>query len=553
LLPGEEGRLLCHLVLGTGPALPPDLVTAHRRTGLTHLLAVSGAHASMLAWMMGLLYRLCSGRRAWTSRTFRRTAGGLLLIYGAITGWEPPVFRALAAFGLMLIAAARGRRLSIHACLAFPALLTALLQPAELFGPSFCLSYAAVIGLSLAGAFRAMNPWQQWLALPLRASLWAVICTAPLTLLYFGQIAPWTLIATPLLGPVVAAMLGLAILSAILGLALPGPALILAAVLGPLTSLYDELVRAFAELPGAPVFAVSSPPIWLLVGFGIFGLVGLSLLRGRRGVALFCASLCIPHFISSPPDDEACLRMLAVGHGQACILQTPSGRQVLVDCGSLGNPRRAGRAVAAALRRRRIDMLVLSHGDQDHSGGIASLLDRIPIERAILPASLIGSPVARRLQAGGTELQALAPGQIWAEENMLIIAPQTGVSSSNEASLWLRVQFDELRCLLPGDAGRPGIRAFREMQPDAQADIFVLPHHGRGDLPAVRALLETLGPALALVSNRSSEQSTALGDLARQMGIPVLHTGNRGDIELRLDEGLRIECEYPARLEISRR
>lgn len=133
LIPGEEGRLLCHLVLGRGPPLPPDLVSAHRGTGLTHLLAVSGAHASMLAWMMGLLYRLCSGRRAWGSPRYRRTAGLLLMVYGAITGWEPPVFRALAAFALMLAAAARGRRLPIHSCLAFPALLTALLQPDELF------------------------------------------------------------------------------------------------------------------------------------------------------------------------------------------------------------------------------------------------------------------------------------------------------------------------------------------------------------------------------------------------------------------------------------
>ncbi len=553
LIPGEEGRLLCHLVLGRGPALPRDLVSAHRRTGLTHLLAVSGAHASMLAWMMGLFFRLCTGRGAWTSRGYRRCAASLLMIYGAITGWEPPVFRALAAFSLMLIATARGRRLSIHACLAFPALLTALLQPDELFGPSFCLSYAAVIGLSLSGAFRSMNPWQQWLALPLRASFWAVICTAPLTLIYFGQVAPWTLIATPLLGPLVGLMLGLGVLTAILGLSGPGLASIPAAGLGAITSLYDSMVRAFAELPGAPVFASCSAPIGLLMGCGIFGLLGLLMYRDRRGVLVLCLSLCLPQFIPGLPGEQASLRLLAVGHGQACLINSESGRQILVDCGSLGNPERAGLAVAAALRRRRIDLLVLSHGDQDHSGGIPALIDRVPIERAILPTGMAGGAIERLLQAAGTKVRRLAPGQVWAEEDLLILAPESESPGSNDASLWLRADIGELRCLLPGDAGSAGIHAFRKLLPEARADIFLLPHHGRGDRAVLEDLLRKLQPDLALVSNRSSEWSTSLGRLAGTMGIRVLHTSLRGDITVRGKRGAPIDCEYPARLETSPR
>ncbi len=552
LVDGEEGILVCHLVLGRGPPLPPDLISAHRATGLTHLLAVSGAHASMLALMMGILFRMFTGRAPWGSRGYRRFCAIMLLSYGAITGWEPPVFRALAAYGLMLLAAARGRRLPLHSCLAFPALLTAILQPEELFGPSFCLSYAAVIGISLAGAFDGVGVWNHWLKVPLRASFWAVLLTAPFSLYYFGQIAPWTLIATPLLSPIVAAMLGLGVCTAIIGLLAPALAALPAAVLALLTWTYNGLVRSFTLLPGAPVFAPSSPDPWLLVGAGVIALLVLGAWPNRRGIAIACLWFCLPHFLPSPAPVAPGLRLFAVGHGQACLLTFMDRRQVLVDCGNLGNPQRSGRLVARSLRRRSIDLLIISHGDQDHSGGLRALCERIPITRAILPAAMRDGSVSRLLRDAGTGLLFMPPGTTHREHDLMVFAPDPDQASDNDRSLWVHARLGPLTCLLSGDAQAAGIAAFLESGAELEADVLLLPHHGRGEEAAGRILLEQIRPQLALVSNRASETSTELGQLARSLGITVLATGNRGEIEVIAGDAPRVECQYPRSIGSSR-
>ncbi|MHC4516423.1 MAG: ComEC/Rec2 family competence protein, partial [Planctomycetota bacterium] len=272
-IPGEHGVLLAHLVLGRGPALPDDLVAAHRATGLSHLLAVSGAHATMLAWMLGLLFWLATSRSPLTSVGYRRIAAAILLLYGGITGMEPPVFRALVATFVFFLCAATNRRLSVGTVLALPALFTAVLMPRDLFGVSFNLSYAAVFGLALSGVLHKGTLQRRLLMAPLVGSMWATLTTMPLTLWYFGQFAPWTILATPLLSPLIAMMLGLGLVAGGLGAVAPGLAdgvvLALALPLQGMTFLYCESVRLIACLPLAPVFAGPRPDLMVLGALGL--------------------------------------------------------------------------------------------------------------------------------------------------------------------------------------------------------------------------------------------------------------------------------------------
>ena len=125
-------------MLGRETRPAAELVQAHRATGLSHLLAVSGAHAAMLAWLLGFR----SGRRGFglahgPSRTIALL--GLLGAYAVMTGGEPPVLRAILAFGLYAVATHTGRPLPVGTALAVPALVTALVQPTAVLGPSFLL------------------------------------------------------------------------------------------------------------------------------------------------------------------------------------------------------------------------------------------------------------------------------------------------------------------------------------------------------------------------------------------------------------------------------
>ncbi|MCA8977967.1 MAG: ComEC/Rec2 family competence protein, partial [Planctomycetes bacterium] len=141
LLPDERGAILATLVLGRGTRTPTDIAEAHRATGLSHLLAVSGAHAAMLCLLLGL-GGAGRGRRLRASRRHLMVALLLLFAYAGITGCEPPVVRAVLMYSLAAIAVQVGRRLSLFAGLMVPALVTACTEPQALLGPSFLLSYA---------------------------------------------------------------------------------------------------------------------------------------------------------------------------------------------------------------------------------------------------------------------------------------------------------------------------------------------------------------------------------------------------------------------------
>jgi competence protein ComEC len=544
---GTGGDLLCHLVLGRGPRLPDALTAAHRASGVSHLLAVSGAHASMLAAMLAWCF--ARARRApLASRAYRRVCAVLLVLYCGITGMEPPVLRAVLAFLVVLLGTGQGRRVGVAAALALPALVTALFMPDELLGPSFCLSYAAVIGLSLSGALRLDSWLDRWVRMPLSASLWATLTTAPLTLLFFGQLAPWTIVATPLLAPLVALMLAGGLIVATLGLLWPGAAALLAVPLQALTNGYCGAVYAFAQLPGAPILSLREPGVALLLAAALLGAAAIARWPGRRGVAFACAALVAPHFLP-PPAPAAALHLLAVGHGQACLTHLPDGRTVLVDCGALGEARRAAhRTARALLPRRRIDVLIVTHADHDHAGGIPALLERVAIAQAMLPADMLHGPTARALRAHGTALLGVDDGeQVALGDRVRLWRPRLPAASRNERSLWVRLDCAGLRVLLTGDALAHGVRAWLDGPDAGRADVLVLPHHGRR-LPAARALLHTVRPRLALVSN-AAEPTCEQAPLAAELGIPLLETGVVGSIAVAPDgDGLRIVTERELRL-----
>jgi len=532
LLPGATGALLCTLVLGNDTQLRSDTADAHRATGLSHLLAVSGAHAAMLAWLLGL-QPFHGGARRRIGRRHLLLGMGFLFVYGAITGLDPPVFRALCSYALVGLGLRLGRRVSAVQGLAWPALLSTMIAPEGVLGPSFSLSYAAVIGLVLAGGPRGDSRSERWLWTPLRSSFWAMSTTAPLTLLWFGQLAPWTVLLTPVLAPLVGAMLFLGLGTALLGLMLPTAASITAAPLALLADGYAGLVEAADTLPGTPFGAtVTATAISMAAAFA--AATGLVLLwPNRRSVLLGCALACAPHFGPAPASGPPMLRLFAIGHGQACLVTLTDGSNVLIDCGSLQHPQLAVRKVERALQRRRIDVLVLTHGDYDHIAAIPRLLRRLRVREVVLPAALRDHPLAARLQAHGCRITALEPGASASPHpDLWVLAPKADTRSTNDDSLWCRIDLGGARVLACGDAEEAGVRAVLRDGLAQPAEVLILPHHGRHNSQSAE-LVEAVRPALCLVSNRAGEGLSEQAELARARGIAAFATGVSGDLELR--------------------
>ncbi|MCC6671807.1 MAG: ComEC/Rec2 family competence protein [Planctomycetes bacterium] len=528
-VPGERGELLCLLVLGSGPPPPEAWLAAHRATGLSHLLVVSGAHVSLLALFLASLFRIVSGQRAEVSRRFRAVALAAILGYGAVAGFEPPVLRAVAALCLALLAAGRGRGVAWLQLLALPALLTALIAPQDLLGVSFCLSYAAVLGLALAEPAHPGRGWRRWLLAPLRASAWAMLLTAPFTLWTFGTLAPWTVLGTPLLGPLIALLLALGLCTCLVDIVAPILLLPLGPLLGGLVDLHVAAVEFLAAAPGAPVFALQRPPLPVLVASGVVAALLVGLWPGRRGVALAALAGIVPHFLPWPLPVPPAFQLLPVGHGQAALAAQAGGRSVAVDCGSLGDPARAAHALRdALLPRRRLDLLILTHQDLDHAGGVARLVQLVDVAEALMPAEMLDGPAGTHLRAAGTRLRGVRLGEsLRAAAGIDVYRPATLLPTPNEASLWVDLDLGTVRVLVPGDAEEQGTRAFLRLWRGPRPDLLVLPHHGREN-PAAGELLDRLLPRLALVSNRAGEGEPPQAAAARARGIPVLCTGDLG-------------------------
>ena len=530
LVPGENGALLATLALGRGTRTSADLTQAHRATGLSHLLAVSGAHAVMLGWLLGLGGRRRSQLAAGRLRTGLALA--VLFAYALITGSEPPVLRAILAFGLGALATTLGRPLSLASGLLPPALLTAMMSPEALVGPSFLLSYAAVIGLSLASTHGTSRA-ERYLWSPLRASFWATLATAPITLFWFGQLAPWTVLLTPLLAPLVGVLLLGSLLAAALGCLIPGANAPFGPVLDHLASLYTGVVRTADLLPGTPIQAPFVPPTWALVLTGAMALGVIERLRNRRGIAIALVLASLPHFVPLSPPQPPRLLLFAIGHGQAALAQDHAGHQIAIDCGSLQQPLRTARKFAQALVRRSLDLLVITHADQDHHNGVRALLQLLPIDRAILPQALRGSDVEQALLEHGTHLEWLAPGQRCEPfANLAVGAPDLPAhAADNDQSLWVRARLGPLHALLTGDAEEVGTAAAIAQGLAAPCDLLVLPHHGRPNAQGP-ALLRAVRPTVCFASADTGDGETALGRLARGFGCDPWITGQHGDLEL---------------------
>lgn len=544
-VPGPRGSLLCHLVLGSGPRVEEAIVQAHRETGLSHLLAVSGAHLTMLGWLLAGGYVLCRRRDPRGSRRFRRTCALVLLFYGLLTGMEPPVFRATVAAFLVLGCAGRHRRVPIVAVLTVPAICTAILAPDDLFGVSFNLSYAAVFGLSLAYPGTERSGW--WRG-PLRCSLWATLCTMPFTLWYFGTLAPWSILLTPILGPLVAAMLGLGLTVGIVHALAPDVAWALALPLRGLASTYLDAIRIAAELPGTPIYAPLRADGWLLLLAGCFGTTGLLALGGRRGVAWLSLCLSAPHFTADTSrHSEPGLELLGVGHGQAALARLEDGQTLLIDCGSLARPYRAAQAVAEALLpRRTLDFLVLTHGDADHVGGVPALLSRVRVARAWMPAEMRGSITATRLMDAGCHVDFVVAGAdptphcdvaLWRPKE----APAR--EDRNAHSLWTRIRWRTFTALLTGDATPQSTESYLRTAV-ATAEVLVLPHHGRSQR-GIGRLLAKIRPRLALISAAERDGNSDQATVARMTGCMVLITGQVGSITIHASDPPRIHTARP--------
>ena len=371
------------IAVGDRGDVPPALDQRWRAVGIYHVLSVSGLHLAVVAGLaFGLLRRLVAaspwGGRTRPARWAAPPALALALGYTMITGAQLATLRALVVIALALIAQLLDRPMRLRDALGAAALAILAWRPADLYDPSFQLSFVAALTLALLPTTEdAVRGVRGWLVRGLTSSAWVALTTAPITAYHFHQVAAGGVIGNLVLTPVVelvALPLGLA--GAVLGVS---PAIAVAAWLVGLADRGAALLALVT--PVGHVALVSAGVMALALGLAVAIAVGLA--RGPMRAAAWLA-LCLAWSLGRSPPPAGALRItfLDVGQGDGALIELPDGEVWLIDAGGQASarelaqasaPGRAIERVLAAYEHDRIDLAIVSHPHPDHYLGLAGI------------------------------------------------------------------------------------------------------------------------------------------------------------------------------------
>ncbi len=540
-LPRRSAALLSGLVLGTREGID---VHALRDAGLSHLVVVSGRHVAVL--LAGLLTVASACGVGHRGRHRLALAG--LWWFVLLTRWQPSVLRAAVMATMALVAALRGRSRDTVHTLAITALLLLLADPMLARQPGFALSVLAAAGVMVAVRRRDGDP-PTGVALAVRATVGAQIATAPIILTIAGAV-PLAAVPANLIGaPAAMAAQSIGVIAAALAAATAPGAVVVARLAAVPLAAFEWAATAFLR---APTLTVRSLPV-------VIAVTGLALLVGRLagprrlrlvlvgpGVLLL-AGVAVAGI--RPPDAPQVLRLVVadVGQGDALLIEAPDGgdgARMLVDGGPEPD------TLAQMLRSRRLralDAVVLTHGDHDHAGGLASVLERVRVGMLIVPA---GDPALR--DAAGSAREAVAAaraadvpivgahaGQRFAlgAARVDVLAPTplpTPGAGRNSRSIVMRVTGAHGAMLLTGDADATSQLRLLARPDRLRADVLKVPHHG-GDTNT-EGFLDAAHAAVAVASVGAANRyghphPTTVADVAP---VPLWRTDRDGTITIEL-------------------
>ena len=547
--------LLAALIVGDQNAIDRADWDIFRATGVAHLMSISGLHVTMFAWAAALLVgtlwrrsqRLCL---AWPAQ-HAALVGGVLLAtgYALFSGWGVPAQRTvwmLAAVGLLRLS---GRRWPWPQVWLLACAVVVAVDPWALLQPGFWLSFVAVGvlfatdgGPHAAELSSRVKRATARLGAMLREQWVVTVALTPLTLLLFGQVSVVGLLANALAIPWVTLV--------ITPLAMAG------VVLAPSWELAAWAMRALeiylhwlAALPFATV-SMPAPPLWAGAA-GVFGglLIAMRLPWPARLLGL---PLLLPVLLwQADRPGAAQFELLAadIGQGNAVIIRT-AAHTLLYDSGPRYSPESdAGHRVLVPLLRaldERVDTLMLSHRDSDHTGGAAAVL-------AMQPQAALLSSIE-----DGHELQALRPSQRcaagqrwqWDGVDFEVLHPSAGDyqanNKSNAMSCVLRISNGVHTVLLAGDIEQAQEARLAQQGAALKADLLLVPHHG-SKTSSSDAFLDAVRPSLAVVQtgyrNRFGHPAAPVLERYRLRAIPVIDSPHCGAARWDSTQASLVTCQ----------
>lgn len=540
-LPAQElSGVIVALAIGDYQHIDRGQWEVFRRTGTTHLVAISGLHVGMVAALLFVVVRRSwgwAGRAAlhWPAQHAGAVAAMLAaLSYSALAGFAVPTQRSLVMIVAVMAALLLRRGQALLRAFAIALLLVLLYDPLAVMDGGFWLSFGAVAAILFGmGARSGANGWWwRWG----RVHMLVTVALAPPLLLLFQEFP----LASPLANFVAVPWISLVVVPLVLiGAALLMPLPVLGGAVLKLAEWLLALLWPALDAVAAVDWAQWSqhaPYGWTLAA----ALLGTALMLAPRGVPGRWLGVLwlLPAVALTPPKPapgEAWLTLLDVGQGLAAVVRTH--QHVLVyDTGARFSPDfDAGSAVVLPYLRsqglRLVDTLLISHGDNDHAGGADALLRWIGVRRLVASAGAM--PAVERVEE-------CVEGMAWTWDAVRfeIIHPAADNSlKRNDASCVLRVRVGGTVMLLPGDIEARVEARLLASGHDLAAQILVAPHHGSrssSTLPFVRAVAPRYVLFPVGYRNRWGFPHEAVRARYRDVGAVAFDSARHGAVTIRV-------------------
>jgi competence protein ComEC len=559
LAPMLEGRryggVLMALILGDQRAIAAQDWTLFNRTGIAHLVSISGLHITMIASLAGGCFAWAWRRTpALVGRAPAQTAGAFAGLaaaagYALLAGWGIPAQRTVLMLAVVAGAWLVRARIGLGASLALAAAVVCVVDPWAVLAAGFWLSFGAVAAIVWVVhgrvADRAVPGWRRALAAGARVQVAVTLALMPATVVLFHQLSLVSPIANAVAIPVVSWIVTpLALAAGVLATLPPGFGVVANALLGAAHAVFEALAAWLAWTAAWPgsARAVATPP-WPAIALAAIGIAWLLAPPGwpARG---FGAVIALPLFVwppERPGVGELWVTALDVGQGSAILVEARD-RAWLYDTGPrYSSDSDAGeRIVLPHLRHRgiaRLDGMVVSHLDSDHSGGTAALLRGLPARR------VISSIAPSHPMFDGRAVERCEAGQRWSDgalEFTVLHPPAADYErrrATNAMSCVVLVVAGSGRVLLTGDIGIAEEAAILARWPGLAANWLAAPHHGSRSSSSAR-LLTALGAREAVAQagyrNRYGHPDAGVAARYAEAGIVLRRTDHAGALQWRM-------------------
>lgn len=557
LVAGDAGALGVAMLTGQRGGISETTINAFRGAGLSHLLAISGLHVALVGGMAMYATSCVLGKRGgW----YLLLALSLVLSYAALSGFAPPVVRATIMFGVFVAARLAGRGTMLLPAVALAGMLMVAVDPNIVTSVSFQLSFAAMVGIAsvvprldaLTEVSGSEPDRNRAMSLPRRVasfakgsitvSLAATIATAPIVGMYFGSVPIWGLLSTLLALPAIPVLVVTAALAAFIGSITSSIIAYWFAVPTLLTASYIiEVAKAFNAIPVNQISDIRWTPTLSVGYYVVVGLVLLAMPNMRRvfatahhaliarsarygqirslpssypiwfaGVLFVVAvSMLVTATFSSLDDtNDLTVSFITVESGESIFVTSPSGNRLLIDAGI--NPKEVADAVANEMGPfdREVDLLVLTHPDADHVGGMPEVIRRFDVGGVLHTGEVSTSDAYSEWESSidvNIEVALLEPGSVIGLDSEVFIEVLSAgcpfgsgrCTDINNTSAVLRLVYREVSMLLTGDIEASAERRLLRDKVPIGSTVLKVPHHGSAT-SSTREFIAAVAPNVAV-------------------------------------------------------